>query len=290
MERQVYVYVSSHPALGEPITEVKLSDMFSYDDFEPVRTMDNKLFITAYNENVKAGGAEIFVEDDYFMHGNQLSFKREGADKPYIQSINLAYGSDDIEAATKLLEAGYTDIVKKDLNEDAGGKYIYLGMKRTADKNDAIYALTLTNDSKNPDQNWNQFTLVSNLDLNYKAGGKYIYLYSTKRSDIVNTSPLIDIKVGDETFRGYMEHRDGNILYREDIVTNQNAVAQDVNESAGGDYIYLIACRELKSNLSYMGSMLGTGSVVVIAAFLVAAAGAVIYVKLKKKRESENIV
>ena len=290
MERQVYVYVSSHPALGAPITEIKMSDMFSYDDFEPVLTMDNKHFITAYNENEKAGGAEIFVEDDYFMHGNQLSFKREGADKPYIQSINVvADSSGDLEAATKLLEAGYTDIIKKDLNEDAGGDYIYMGMKRTADKNDAIYALTLTNDSKNPDQNWNQFTLVSNLDLNYKAGGKYIYLYSTKRSDIVNTSPLIDIKVGDETFRGYMEHRDGNILYREDIVTNQNAVAQDVNESAGGDYIYLIACRELKSNLSYMGSMLGTGSVVVIAAFLVAAAGAVIYVKLKKKRESQSV-
>ena len=290
MERQVYVYISSHPALGAPITQVRMSDMFSFGDFEPVLTMDNKHFITAYNENEKAGGAEIFVEDDYFMHGNQLSFKREGADKPYIQSINVvADSSGDLEAATKLLEAGYTDIIKKDLNEDAGGDYIYMGMKRTADKNDAIYALTLTNDSKNPDQNWNQFTLVSNLDLNYKAGGKYIYLYSTKRSDIVNTSPLIDIKVGDETFRGYMEHRDGNILYREDIVTNQNAVAQDVNESAGGDYIYLIACRELKSNLSYMGSMLGTGSVVVIAAFLVAAAGAVIYVKLKKKRESQSV-
>ena len=290
LERQVYVYVSSHPALGAPITKIKMADMFSYDDFEPVLTMDNKHFITAYNENEKAGGTEIFVEDDYFMHGNQLSFKREGADKPYIQSINLAYGSDDIEAATKLLEAGYTDIVKKDLNEDAGGKYIYLGMKRTADKNDAIYALTLTNDSKNPDQNWNQFTLVSNLDLNYKAGGEYIYLYSTKRSDMVNTSPMIDIKVGDETFQGYTERRDGNILYREDIVKNQDGVAQDVNEDAGGDYIYLIACRELQSNLMYMGSMLGTGSIAVIGLFLVAAAGVIIFIKLNKKRENEKII
>jgi hypothetical protein len=36
--------------------------------------------------------------------------------------------------------------------------------------------------------------------------------------------------------------------------------------------------------------MLSTGSIAVIVAFLVAAACAVIYVKLKKKRESENIV
>ena len=289
LERQVYVYASKHPALGAPITEIKMADMFSYEDFEPVLTTDNKHFITAYNENKKADGATIFVDSDYFLYGNQLSFKREGADKPYIQSINLAYGGDSLEAATKLLEAGYTDIVKKDLNEDAGGKYVYLGMTRTADKNDAIHALYLTNDQKKPEQTLYQFTLVSDLDLNYKAGGKYIYLYSTKRPDIVNTSPILDIKTGDETFQGYMEQRDGNVLYREDAVTNQNAVAQDVNESAGGDYIYLIACRELKSNMMYIGSMLSSGSIAVIGLFLVAAAGAIIYVKLKKKRETQNV-
>ena len=82
------------------------------------------------------GGAEIFVEDDYFMHGNQLSFKREGADKPYIHSINVvADSSGDVQAATKLLEAGYTDIIKKDLNEDAGGDYIYL--LQTRDREDS---------------------------------------------------------------------------------------------------------------------------------------------------------
>ena len=162
-------------------------------------------------------------------------------------------------------------------------------MTRTADKNDAIHALYLTNDQKKPEQTLYQFTLVSDLDLNYKAGGKYIYLYSTKRPDMVNTSPILDIKTGDETFQGYMEQRDGNVLYREDAVTNQNAVAQDVNESAGGDYIYLVACRELKSNMMYIGSMLSSGSIAVIGLFLVAAAGAIIYVKLKKKREHQNV-
>ena len=289
MERQVYVYVSSHPALGEPITEVKMSDMFSYDDFEPVLTMDNKYFITAYNENEKAGGAEIFVEDDYFMHGNQLSFKREGADKPYIQSINLAYGSDDIEAATKLLEAGYTDIVKKDLNEDAGGKYIYLGMKRTADKNDAVYDLKLTNNQKNPAKTFDKYTLVSNLDLNYKAGGKYIYLYECRKPASYKYSPLLDIKAVDETVLSITTGTAAG-AHSEIRVTNQDGNSQDLNEEAGGDYIYLIKVYEYNDNGWLVGSMLGTGSIAVIVAFLVAAAGAVIYVKLKKKRESENIV
>ncbi|MEE1283590.1 MAG: hypothetical protein UHK54_01880, partial [Acutalibacteraceae bacterium] len=65
--------------------------------------------------------------------------------------------------------------------------------------------------------------------------------------------------------------------------------SQDLNEDAGGDYIYLIKVYEY-NNGWLVGSMLSTGSVAVIVAFLVAAACAVIYVKLKKKRESENIV
>ena len=265
-----------------------MADMFSYEDFEPVLTTDNKHFITAYNENKKAGGATIFVDSDYFLYGNQLSFKREGADKPYVQSINLAYGSDSLEAVTKLIDAGYTDIIKKDLNEDAGGRYIYLGMKRTADENDAVYDLIMTNDSKSPDKKWNQFTLVSELDLNYKAGGKYIYLYASKNPGSVNTGPLLDIKVGDETFQGYRDLRDGNVLYREDAVTNQNAVAQDVNESAGGDYIYLIKCYEVKSNMAFLGSMLGSGSLITIGIFLLAAVSVGGFIVIKKKREKRR--
>ena len=262
--------------------------MFSYDDFEPVLTMDNKHFITAYNENDKASGAEIFVEDDYFMHGNQLSFKREGADKPYIQSINLAYGSDDIEAATKLLEAGYTDIIKKDLNEDAGGDYIYLGMKRTADKNNAVYDLKLTNNQKKPAKTLDKYTLVSNLDLNYNAGGKYIYLYECRKPASYKYSPLLDLKVGDETVLSITTGTAAGD-HSEIRVTNQDGNSQDLNEAAGGDYIYLIKVYEYNDNGWLVGSMLGTGSVVVIAAFLVAAAGAIIYVKLSKKREPQNV-
>lgn len=289
LERQVYVYVSSHPALGAPITEIKMSDMFSYGDFEPVLTMDNKHFITAYNENVKAGGAEIFVEDDYFMHGNQLSIKREGADKPYIQSINVvADSAGNVQAATKLLEAGYTDIIKKDLNEDAGGDYIYLGMKRTADKNDAIYDLKLTNNQKNPAKTFDKYTLVSTLDLNYNAGGEYIYLYECRKPTSYKYSPLLDLKVGDETVLNITTST-ATGSRSEWRVTNQDGNSQDLNEDAGGDYIYLIKVYEYSDNGWLVGSMLSTGSVAVIIAFLIVAAGAVIYVKLKKKQESQSV-
>ena len=115
-ERQVYVYFSTHPQLGAPITEIKMTDMFSYDDYEPVLTMDSKHFVTAYRENKKAGGASIFVDDDYFMHGNQISVKREGVpDKPYVESVMSFATGDKYDSISKLLEAGYTDIIKKDI-------------------------------------------------------------------------------------------------------------------------------------------------------------------------------
>ena len=83
----------------------------------------------------------------------------------------------------------------------------------------------------------------------------------------------------------------GSVIYKEDYVVNQDAEKQDVNQRAGGDYIYLVMTREIKTNsqLAYLGSMLGTGSVAVIGLFLIAAAGAIIYVKLKKKCESQNV-
>ena len=293
MERQVYVYVSSHPALGDPITEIKISDIYSYEDFEPVLTMDDKHFITAYNENVKAGGATIFVEDDYFLHGNQLSFKREGADKPYIQSIQLAYGDNDLQATTKLLEAGYTDIIKKDLNEDAGGKFIYLGMTRTADEKDAIYDLILTNNTSSPAKNRNQYTLASDIDLNYKAGGKYIYLYQSK-TKVLNGGPLTDLKAVDEYYKRPEESANdgtvtmigaGSVIYKEDYVVNQDLEKQDVNQRAGGDYIYLVMTREIKlnSSVAYLGSMLGTGSLVTIGIFLFAAVSVGVFIIIRKK-------
>ena len=52
-----------------------------------------------------------------------------------------------------------------------------------------------------------------------------------------------------------------------------------------------IKCTESKYEmaLAYLGSMLGTGSVAVIGLFLAAAAGAIIYVKLKKKRVAVTV-
>jgi hypothetical protein len=71
---------------------------------------------------------------------------------------------------------------------------------------------------------------------------------------------------------------------------------QDVNQRAGGDYIYLLKVKEsqhitlpgLGTPISNMGSILGSGSLLVIGIFLIAAAGAGGYVVYKKKHQSNN--
>ena len=303
-ERQVYVYFSTHPQLGAPITEIKMTDMFSYDDYEPVLTMDSKHFVTAYRENKKAGGASIFVDDDYFMHGNQISVKREGVpDKPYVESVMSFATGDKYDSISKLLEAGYTDVIKKDMNAGtAAGKYIYVGMKRTADINNAMYGLLATTEyGKKPPETRGSHTLVSKDDLNKNTNiGKYIYLYQSKTKQLLDTSPITDIKavgksytINEQETTGETIYINGgigvgDISYKEEFVLNQSGSKQDMNQGAFGDYIYLVMTRELRfeNQLYYLGSMLGTGSIVVIGLFLVAAVGAIVYVKRKKKREN----
>jgi hypothetical protein len=158
-------------------------------------------------------------------------------------------------------------------------------MKRTADKNDAVYDLKLTNNQKNPAKTLDKYTLVSPLDLNYKAGGEYIYLYECRKPASYKYSPLLDLKVGDETVLNITTST-ATGSHSEWRVANQDGNSQDLNEEAGGDYIYLIKVYEYNDNGWLVGSMLSTGSIAAIVAFLVAAAGAIIYVKLSKKRET----
>ena len=288
-ERQVYVYVSVNPALGKPITEIRMSDWFSYGDFEPVVTMDGRPFISVYLENED----DIFADSDYFMYGNQLSFRREGDAKPYVFKLMVsAHDDGDEEAIAKLLEAGYTDIVDKELNEGAGGDYIYLGMKRTADVKDAVYDILLTNDVKKPSSNVNGFTPVSTIDLNKDAGGKYVYLYEKRLPSVEGELPLFDIIIGGKNHADYSFESDGK-QFNAIGALNQDGELQDVNQRAGGDYIYLLKVKTTSASSvapdasvdPHTASIFGSGSLIFICIFLaVVAIGAGGYAVYRKKR------
>ena len=289
-ERQVYVYVSVHPSLGKPITEIHMSDWFSYGDFEPVVTMNGTPFVSVYLENKD----DIFVDDDYFMYGNHLSFRRDGEVKPYVHKLMVSSHEDgDEEAIAKLLNEGYTDIVAKELNDGAGGNYIYLGMKRTADAKDAVYDILLTNDVKKPQSDIDGFKPVSDIDLNEDAGGEYIYLYEKRTPSIDGELPLQDIIIGGKNHKDYV-FAEGDKQFQAISAVNQDGEMQDVNQKAGGDYIYLLKIKEIQMTANLgpeakphrVASIFGSGSIAVIAIFLVGAVGVGWYIVHQKKHRS----
>jgi hypothetical protein len=252
--------------------------------------MDGTPFISVYLENKD----DIFVDSDYFMYGNHLSFRREDEIKPYISKLMVSSHDDgDEEAIAKLLNEGYTDIVDKELNDGAGGNYIYLGMKRTADVNDAVYDIMLTNDVKKPESNINGFKPVSDIDLNEDAGGKYIYLYEKRTPSVKGELPLQDIIIGGKNHTDYI-FVNGDKQFFAIGAVNQDGEKQDVNQRAGGDYIYLLKVKEVKPSESpdlnatpnAVASILGSGSITVIAIFIVGAVCVGWYIVYKKKRQT----
>ena len=274
----MYVYVATNPALGAPITDVKATSIFEFGEYEPVLTMEGDHLLTACIKNDEAGGAYInmgdknWISHDHSVEGNHLSFVREGVNNPYISDIMIAQdGSDMREAITKLFEAGYTDIIKQDLNAGAGGDYIYVGLKRTNDKNNAIYDIIFTNDQKKPSNQIGDYTLVSSIDLNDGAAGKYIYMYQKRTPDKNGQSPLTDISFAGKNSQSSTEVV-GNVTYYHTVAENTSGDVQDLNQSCGfwSDHIYLVKHYYIEPSLS--GSIIGTGSIVVIASMLVVVA------------------
>ena len=287
-ERQVYVYVSTHPSLGEPITDVITTTIFEFGAYEPVRTMDGDHLLTAYIKNDQNDGAEIFVDKDYFLKGNHIAFRRTQPDQPYIAEIVIARDNNDAgEAISQLFEAGCTDILNQDLNKGAGGDYIYVGLKRTADKNNAIYDIVFTNDRKTPTDQIGQYKLTSSVELNDGVSGKYIYMYEKRTPDKDGQTPLTDI-----SFYGKNPQNssvtDGMATHYQTVAVNTNGEIQDLNQSCGfwSDYIYLIKHYSIEPSLP--GSLIGTGSIVVIVILLCAMVGAAWYVINKRKKENSN--
>lgn len=293
-ERQVYIYVSTHPALGAPISDIQITGIFDFGDYEPIRTMIGDHLLTAYLKNEEEGGAKINVgyeflfDYDYFFEGNYISYRRENSELPYISEIMMAADGDELGAISKLLAAGYTDILKQDLNAKAGGDYIYVGLKRTADKDNAIYDIMFTNNQKSPDNKIGNFTLVSSIDLNDGAGGKYIYMYQKRTPDKNGQSPLTDISFYGENPQS-SSHAEGVVTYYQTVAVNQDGEMQDLNQGCGfwSDYIYLVKHYSLEPSLP--GSLIGTGSIAVILLLLCIMIGAGLYVAKKNKKEKNDV-
>ncbi len=104
----------------------------------------------------------------------------------YISDIKIAGNKDSSEKARKILtDQGYT-VIGYDLNRNASGYFIYLGVKTTTDYNKAIKDVVIQNNYRpktwyNANRNYYECEHEGcSGDLNQGAGGDFLYLYYTK--------------------------------------------------------------------------------------------------------------
>ena len=167
-----------------------------------------------------------------------IPFESEAAAAPaYIASIGIAQDKHESDAKNEL--SGHT-IINRDLNDDAGGDYVYIGYKTSTDPSKAITGIVFRVGENPPDSityggytfnlvggRYEANTAVDNVvDLNEDAGGAYIYTYVTRDP---NYGPALTAMTVNESssYSGWITG------------TNTGGGVIDLNQSAGGDYLYL---------------------------------------------------
>ncbi len=169
------------------------------------------------------------------------------SDASYVNHVNVTGASSEDDATGGLhswaqaVTGLSANIVRKDLNDGAGGDYIYLGFTDTQkNPNYALTGLRLLNVPKedkleNPPKTYTadgvEWQLVEyGTDLNDDAGGDYIYLYYT--DEYFYDFPIVDI--------GWCGTDDASVLEENQYpVLNFNGEWLNVNNNADGKEIYL---------------------------------------------------
>ena len=164
----------------------------------------------------------------------------------FIANLVLGYSSKKADKAKAVITGVNYTVINKDLNDGAGGNYIFLGYRSDTDPTNSIKDLRIRNAN-----NQNNYTAPENkatytavgktpiseagklgdgvVDLNMKAGGDYLYYFATK--NVLAGDPIIEIKIDTNTdISGYETVK---ILES----ANFNVIA-DANKGAKGDYIY----------------------------------------------------
>ena len=263
-----YIYGTTESKAGDPIIDFEVSGSPFKAGYETVRTNNGKSLYVEISEYMLAQKAShpfdwaqtmYGIIYDYFNNDDgkkqndyfYLHVKRDGDDvrkqEPYIGQIYATYVEKDAETAADLLfSMGADGYVNLDLNDDAGGKKIYIGYSYTADPDDAIKEIRLYH-KKNPpktmtDDDGRTFTLASDLDLNKGAGGDYIYLYTSTESE--SGKPIIDLYAA-KYFEYALKSRswyDGKTVNTTTDVAKMwdSSSRSDLNAGTWDDKIYLM--------------------------------------------------
>ena len=192
----------------------------------------------------------------------------------YITDIILVGGTESEANAAKTAHSDYT-FINVNLNSSAGGDYIYLGYKKSKYANvnggyiTALYLTTrsagdcydnLTFDgveyTRTPCYGGNHFVNEVKGDLNSNAGGEDIHLYYTKHNFYDDKRVISDITIwagkdrDHSTPGGYTK-----------LGFNGGTSEFDLNDDAGGDYVYMYYKSRVKSNRPTVDPVMATGLV-----------------------------
>lgn len=220
---------------------------------------------------------------------------------PYIGEIFIAEGGNSHDALAKLVAFSPDGFVDYDLNAGTwiGSNSVYIAYKRTASSTDAIKELAVFT-GKNPTESKRltindtsaRFDLVANVDLNSGAGGDWLYLYATTNS--AAGLPIKSLRVSNDVVNRVV----GN-LFTEYTVKRANDGGftdqdPDLNDGAAGDYIYLLAQRDINKAdwpaWIFGGALFGDGSyrMIFVLAGVAAIIGVFVYGRKKGKEESDE--
>lgn len=215
--------------------------------------------------------SEIFdpVEENitiFYIHTKNYTQDTIEEEKPYIQEVYLASGETRHDALTQLVAFAPDGFIDIDLNRDADGNYVYLAYKRTAKASSALRDLMIC-EGKNPANTRRvevhgiriPYELVAGIDLNDEAGGDYLYLYASDSKNIGN--PIKSIGVVEREVPTYYVRcgleKNAVLLVEKDEETNIDRFTDecvDLNEGAGGDYLYMYMYRETTAGHRLVGN------------------------------------
>ncbi|POA97052.1 hypothetical protein C2134_19055 [Chromobacterium sinusclupearum] len=146
----------------------------------------------------------------------------------YVVNISAAARNDDNWRASLPPGAGWNVVANKngsaqDFNQGSGGKFIYI-YYQTAESGKGVSAIRfITGKEAVPPAGWQKI----NVDLNDGAGGLYIYLcfQNSAESDYIGT---LQSGYGDSKESAFSDFGEFAVV-----------MAQDINQGAGGKFIYL---------------------------------------------------
>lgn len=204
-ERQAYLYVTTNgTAFPDPITDIKVTTWCTPGSYEAVMSTEGKSFYTVKNESK----VNLHIKNKWFEEGNFFAFKRESNNDLYISEITINNGDDRTKVITELIENGYS-VINSDMNRKAAGDHIFIGVKYTDNKEEAITDIRARH-GKNPKDsypsadNTYEYKLAKKIDLNKGAGGDYIYLFYTK--DPLAGEPILDL-YGESSVQNFSDSR-----------------------------------------------------------------------------------